>query len=88
MRLIEVVADAGHSDALVGVANHYEITDYWWGAPGEDGRRSFRLLVNDATRQPVMDAVQSLLDGSDNARIVVLPVDTVLSAQQLNHHNL
>ena len=78
MRLIEIVADAGHTDTLSGIADQHEITDYWWGAPADDGRRSFRMLVNDAARQPVMDALQQLLGTSENTRIVVLPVDTVL----------
>jgi len=78
MRLIEIIADAGHSDTLAGVADQHEVTDYWWGAPAEDGRRAFRMLVKDSVRQPVMDAVQSLLAASDNVRIVVQPVDAVL----------
>jgi uncharacterized hydrophobic protein (TIGR00341 family) len=78
MRLIEIVADAGHTDTLSGIADQHEITDYWWGAPADDGRRSFRMLVNDRVRQPVMDSLQSLFGGSENVRIVVLPVDTHL----------
>jgi uncharacterized hydrophobic protein (TIGR00341 family) len=78
MRLIEIVADAGHTDTLCGIADQHEITDYWWGAPADDGRRSFRMLVNDEARQPVMDALQNILGAADETRIVVLPVDTVL----------
>ncbi len=78
MRLIEIVADAGHTDTLSGIADQHEITDYWWGAPSDDGRRSFRMLVNDHVRQPVMDALQNILGGSENVRIVVLPVDAYL----------
>ncbi|MCP5300856.1 MAG: TIGR00341 family protein [Chromatiaceae bacterium] len=78
MRLIEIVADTGHTDTLAGIADQFEITDYWWGAPAEDGRRSFRMLVSDSTRQPVMDALQKLFGGSETHRIVVLPVDTYL----------
>lgn len=78
MRLIEIVADAGHTDTLSSIADQNEITDYWWGAPADDGRRSFRMLVNDHARQPVMDALQGLFAGSENVRIVVLPVDTYL----------
>ena len=78
MRLIEIVADAGHTDTLSSIADQHEITDRWWGAQAEDGRRSFRMLVNDQVRQAVMDALQGLFAGSENVRIVVLPVDTVL----------
>jgi len=78
MRLIEIVADSGHVDTLKGIADQNEVTDYWWGAETEDGRRAFRMLVDDDKRQAVMDALQSLLGSSENARIVVMPVDTVL----------
>ena len=71
MRLIEIVADAGHTDTLSGIADQHEITDYWCGAPADDGRRSFRMLVNDHARQPVMDSLQSLFGGSETVRIVV-----------------
>jgi len=78
MRLIEIVADAGHTDTLSGIADQHQVTDFWWGSPAEDGRRSFRMLVRDGDRQPVMDALQSLFGGSENTRILVLPVDAAL----------
>ncbi len=78
MRLIEIIADAGHSDTLASLADQHEVTDYWFGAPGEDGRLAFRMVVNDDARQPVMDAVQGILGSSENVRIVVQPVDAVL----------
>ncbi len=78
MRLIEIVADAGHTDTLSGIAEQHGITDCWWGAAADDGRRSYRMLVDDQVRQPVMDALQNILSGSENVRIVVLPVDAYL----------
>jgi len=82
MRLIEIVADEGHTDTLSGIADQHDVTDYWWGAPSEDGRRSFRMLVNDKARQSVMDALQNILASSEGTHIVVLPVDTVLPRAQ------
>ena len=38
MRLIEIVADAGLTDTLSGIADQNEITDYWCGCAG--GRRT------------------------------------------------
>lgn len=78
MRLIEIVADQGHSDTLKSIADQHQVTDYWCGAPADDGRRSFRMLVSDDARQPVMDALQHIFGGSETHRIVVLPVDTYL----------
>lgn len=78
MKLIEVVADAGHLDTLTGLAEQYGALDYWYSQTAEDQRRSVRMLVDDARRQTVLDALQNLLSTSDNARIVVLPVEAVL----------
>ncbi|MEJ2643803.1 MAG: TIGR00341 family protein [Gammaproteobacteria bacterium] len=82
MRVIEVVADAGHLDTLNSIAEQHGAIDHWCGAPCEDGRRSVRMLVNGEQSQTVLDALQSLLSGSENSRILVLPVDAVLPRPQ------
>lgn len=78
MKLIEVVADAGHLDTLVGLAEQYGALDCWYSQTVEDQRRSVRMLVSDDTRQTVLDALQSLLGTAENARIIVQPVEAVL----------
>ena len=78
MKLIEVVADAGHLDTLVGLAEQFGALDCWYSQTVEDQRRSVRMLVNDENRQTVLDALQGLLGTSENARIIVLPVEAVL----------
>jgi len=78
MRIVEVITDAGNTDSLAGIAEHFEATDFWWGATNDDGRRSFRFLVADESRQGVVDALQSLLGAAESARIIILPVDAVL----------
>jgi len=78
MRLLEIVADAGHTDTLRGIADQHEVTDYWWASGAEDERRAFHMLVTDDKRQAVMDALQHLLGSMETSRILVLPVDTVL----------
>ena len=78
MRVIEIIADAGHLDTLTGIAEHHGVTDFWYGSEGEDGRRVLRMLVDDKSRQAVVDALQNLLGSSDNARIVIMPVEASL----------
>ncbi len=78
MKLIEVVADAGHLDTLVGLAEQYGALDCWYSQTVEDQRRSVRMLVADDARQTVLDALQSLLGTAENARIIVQPVEAVL----------
>ena len=78
MRVIEIVADACHLDTLTGIAEQHEVSDFWYGEVAGDGRRILRMLVDDASRQAVIDALQSQLGGSDTARIIIMPVDAVL----------
>jgi uncharacterized hydrophobic protein (TIGR00341 family) len=78
MRIIEVVADAGHADTLTGIAEQHGAIDAWWGAVAEDGRRTLRMLVAADRSQAIVDALQSVLGASENARILIMPVDAVL----------
>jgi len=78
MRIVEVITDAGHTDSLAGIAEHFGAIEFWWGIANDDGRRNFRFLVADDSRQGVVDALQSLLGSAENTRIVILPVDAVL----------
>ena len=78
MKIIEVIADAGHKDTIIGIAEQYQIEDIWFNNQNDDTRFSARLLVADETRQPVLDALQAILQTSDNYHIVITPVDTAL----------
>jgi len=82
MRLIEIIADAGHLDTLTGIAEQHQVTDFWHGAAGEDGCIMLSMLVDDGLRQKVMDALLSVLGTSDSARIVVLPVEASMPRQE------
>lgn len=66
MKLIEVVADAGHLDTLVGLAEQYQAIDCWYNQTAEEQRCSVRMLVADEQRQALLDALQNLL-GSTGA---------------------
>ena len=78
MRLIEIVADAGHLDTLNGIAEQYQVSDFWSFPAGDDGRSMLCMLVDDGARQQVLDALQSILATSETARIVIVPVDATM----------
>jgi len=82
MRIVEIITDAKHSDALAGIAAHFEIEDVWVGSKKNDDRRSFRMLVDDDKRQSVIDALQDLLGASEHTRIIILPVDAVIGQKR------
>lgn len=78
MKIIEVIADAGHHDTIASIAEQQQVEDIWFGANNEDGRIAARLLVSPENRQSVLDALQSLLQATENYRILIIELDTVL----------
>jgi len=79
MRIIEIVADCGHIDTLHSIAEQHEVNDHWQLAPQEeDGRCVYRMLVMPEKVQQVIDALQSILDKTENSRIVIQPVEATL----------
>ncbi len=78
MRLIEVVVDGGHIDTIKGIAEQHDIIDYWSVQGYEEERCIVRMLVEPEKQQIVLDAVQNAVVASDNARVVILPVEATL----------
>lgn len=78
MKLIEVITDVAHNDTIVGIAEHFAVDNYWTGVPDSRGLHSVRMIVSDATRQKVLDALQGALGGVENTHILVLPIDAAL----------
>ncbi|MCG6975951.1 MAG: TIGR00341 family protein [Acidiferrobacterales bacterium] len=88
MKIVEVLADAGHTDTISGIASQYEINDIWYGQENPDGRVSVRLLVTDDKLQTVLDAAQSALGGAENARILLLPVEASLPKPKVDEEEV
>jgi uncharacterized hydrophobic protein (TIGR00341 family) len=78
VRIIEIVAASGHLDTIAGIAEQYQAVDFWTGPPAADGRAVSHMLVDDTSPQQLIDALQGLLGGSENYRIVILPVEAAL----------
>jgi uncharacterized hydrophobic protein (TIGR00341 family) len=78
MKIIEVIADAGHHDTILGIAEQQQVEDIWFGPDNDDGRIAARLLVRPEYRQQVLDRLQSVLQASENYRILIIPIDTTL----------
>jgi len=78
MRLIEVITDCGHIDTLQGLAEQYQLLDFWTTECKQTDRCSVRLLVQPEVQQTVLDAIQSIIGSSDDSRVVVLPVEATI----------
>lgn len=79
MRIIEVIAPAGHVDSVRSLAGE-KCLDYWVDAEAEDGRQTTHILVESGQSQKILDGLQSILSGSDKVRIVVSEVEATLPA--------
>ncbi len=51
MKIIEVIADAGHHDTIVGIAEQQQVEDIWFTQKNEDVRIAAHLLVRPENRQ-------------------------------------
>ena len=80
MKVIEIVTDAGHLDTIKGIADQFEITEFWHSAVDENGRCSIHLLVRPENRQRIMDTLQGLFSGSEDSRVIVYATETVWPA--------
>lgn len=78
MKIIEVIADAGHHDTILGIAQQQQVEDIWFGPINEDGRIAARLLVSPEKRQKVLNALQTVLHNAENYRLLIIPLDTAL----------
>jgi uncharacterized hydrophobic protein (TIGR00341 family) len=78
MKLIEVIAESGHADALIRLAKQHGAVDCWTGPVNSDGRQALRLLVGPDCRQEVLDAIQARLSTSETARIIIYPIEATL----------
>jgi uncharacterized hydrophobic protein (TIGR00341 family) len=78
MKIIEVVADTGYHDTILGIAKQQQVEDIWYGKNNEDGRIATRLLVRPENRQKVLDALQTVLHNAENYHVLIIPLDTVL----------
>ena len=83
MKIIEVIADASYQDIVTTIGEQHEARDCWVGPKGEDGRCLVRLLVGDAQRQEVLDALQDTLSNSPTARILVTAVEAALPREEV-----
>jgi len=79
MKIIEIITDVSDTDILLDIAKQHEINDYWIHPETANERCAIRMLVSDDKRQKIMDALQAIISTNENARIIVLPVEAILT---------
>ncbi len=78
MKLIEVVAEEGHTDTVLGIAEQQGAVDCWVGASQEEGRVSVRIVTDSESTQPIIDALHTVIASSSHARVVIINVEASL----------
>jgi uncharacterized hydrophobic protein (TIGR00341 family) len=78
MKLIEVVADEGHADTVLGIAEHHGALDYWVGAARDGGRVSVRIVTEAESTQKIVDALHTVIGASSGARLIIINVEAYL----------
>lgn len=79
MRIVETLADRKHAQTLLGMARFYGAEDAWRVSDDTQERCCIRMLVTDDARQALIDSLQDLFKADPGARIIIQPVDTVLT---------
>jgi uncharacterized hydrophobic protein (TIGR00341 family) len=79
MRQIDVVVPAGHVETVLSLASSHCV-DYWVDAAAEDSRQAVHMLVGAGGSQKLLDGLQAILGGTEQARIVVSAVEATLPA--------
>ena len=88
MKIVEVITDEGHVDTILGIAEQFDVTDYWCYQLEQDDRHVVRMLVSNELIQAVLDTTQKTINVTERSRVVVLPVEaTVPRVDNLNKAN-
>lgn len=88
MKIIEVAANKGHIDTVIGIADQNEVRDRRLGAEDADGRQVVRMLVADEQTQKVLDALEGYLTSDPEARILVIPVEASLPRPSITEEEM
>lgn len=75
LTIVEVTTDSGHVDTLRAIAEQQNALDCWETGITEDDRCTVRILVRMQERQPVLDAIQKTLSGSEKWRAVIIAIE-------------
>ncbi len=78
------MADSGYLDTVKGLIEQLEIPDVEWQQDEISGRWTARFVLPYSRLQTTLDRLQKALGSESNSRIIVTPVDLVLSRTKLD----
>jgi uncharacterized hydrophobic protein (TIGR00341 family) len=79
VRLIEVIANRGHTDTIFAIAERFEALDCRAEPPAKpDGEPICRILARPEKQQELLDQLQTALGVGKPWRIVILPIEATI----------
>lgn len=78
LRIVEITGPDEDTEQIHALAEKHNAIDSWHTAKNKDGRRTFRILINLDHQQDLTDAVQNMMTGKENWRIIIQPVDATI----------
>ncbi|WP_250461565.1 TIGR00341 family protein [Microbulbifer litoralis] len=78
MKLIEITATAESIGRISAIAEEQQAQDFRLGSADQSGLHSMRMLASDDHMQPILDALQDVLNAQPDARVLVIPVEVSL----------
>ena len=82
MLIIEAVAPASTEDDILRLAKRNDVSDVWISGQREN-QTVIKILLSNDKSQKVLDQLQKLMEGKNNFRVLVYPLD--LALHQVGH---
>lgn len=77
MLIIEAVAPASAEDDVIRLAKRNEVSDVWISGQ-RDNQTVVKILLSNEKSQKVLDQLQTLMEGKNNFRVLVYPLELSL----------
>jgi len=74
MLIIEAVAPASTEDDILRLAKRNDVSDVWISGQREN-QTVIKILLSNDKSQKVLDQLQKLMEGKNNFRVLVYPLD-------------
>ncbi|MCT7360434.1 TIGR00341 family protein [Thalassolituus pacificus] len=87
MLIIEAVAPASTEDDILRLAKRNDVSDVWISGQREN-QTVIKILLSNDKSQKVLDQLQKLMEGKNNFRVLVYPLDLALPNESLEKTRL
>lgn len=87
MLIIEVIAPTSNEDEIIRLAKRNEVSDVWISGQ-RDNQTAVKILLGNEKSQKVLDQLQGMMEGRNNFRVLVHPLELALPNESLKKSGL